>query len=90
MSTSTQRPPQTDRTPEDTPATMARDIAKMTCASLESFTACIDDNDRDQLHQRLVQQLTDDLPAEAARLTEADVLERLGAALAARGESPSL
>ena len=64
MSTSTHRPPETDRTPPETPATIAREIAALATAPVRDFIECISDEDniRDHLYQRLVARLTVDHP----------------------------
>ena len=46
--TSLERPPARNRTPEETPAAFAREIAQLATAPLESFGALINDDDRDE------------------------------------------
>ena len=60
MSTSTKRPPETDRTPPKTPAAIAREIAQLATAPVRDFVDCIsdEDNTRDHLYQTLVARLT--------------------------------
>ena len=45
MSTSTKRPPETDRTPPETPAAIAREIAQLATAPVRDFVDCISDED---------------------------------------------
>ncbi len=59
MSTPTKRPPESSRTPQDTPAAIAREIAQLATAPVHDFVACISDEDtRDHLYQQLVDCLT--------------------------------
>ena len=83
MSTSTRRPPESTRTPEDTPAALARSIAALATAPVRDFIACISDEDseRDHLYQRLVERLAADEPAAWSKAKEDDVDEQLRAAL---------
>ena len=78
MSTTTQRPPETTRTPEDSPAAIARTIAQLATAPVHDFVSCIsdEDNTRDRLYQRLVARLTADKPGVWSRAKEDDVEER--------------
>ena len=77
------RPPETDRTPQETPAAIARTIAQLATAPVRDFVACIsdEDNERDQLYQRLVARLTADEPHMWSRAKEDDVDAQLRAAL---------
>ena len=73
------------RTPEETPAAIARAIAALACASTEGFGAFLndDDNGRDKLCQRLVERLTADKPLRNLLTTDQEIaiVERLEAAL---------
>ena len=83
MSTSVQRPPAEERTPE-TPAAIARTIAALATAPVRDFVSCIsdEDNTREHLYQRLVARLTADWPNAWSQAKEDHVEERLAAALA--------
>ena len=60
MSTSTERPPESKHTPQETPAAIAREIAQLATAPVRDFVSCIsdEDNERDGLYQRLVARMT--------------------------------
>ena len=87
--TPTKRPPESSRTPEDTPSVIARSIAQLACAPPESVGAFINDDDRDAAYQRLVTRLTADEPDAWSRAREDDVEERLGESLST-GEDVTL
>ena len=69
------------RTPEETPAAIARTIAALATAPTDSFGAVLNDDDRDRQYQRLVARLTAADPTAWSGATENDVEERLGASL---------
>ena len=80
--TSTERPPARNRTPEETPAAIARTIAALATAPVRDFGAVLDDDDRDKLWQRLEARVTADSPNAWSTVKEDDVEERLAASLA--------
>ena len=85
MTTTTpvERPPAADRTPEETPAALARAIAQLATAPVRDFVECIsdEDNTRDHVYQQLVQRLTADEPGTWIPARENDVENQLRASL---------
>ena len=84
MSTSTKRLSGDNRTPQETPAAIAREIAQLATAPVRDFVDCIsdEDNTRDHLYQRLVTRLTADWRGAWSKAREDDVEERLRESLA--------
>ena len=83
---SVERPSTEKRTPEETPAAIARTIAALACALTESFGAFInddDDNGRDKLFQRLLERVEADHPTRGLLTTDREIetVERLKAAM---------
>ena len=73
-----------NRTPEETPAAIARAIATLACAPVRDFVSCIsdEDNTRDHLDEQLVARLTADESGAWSQAKADDVDERLRASLA--------
>lgn len=84
MTTSTpERPSAQHERPQETPAELARAVAQLATAPVRDFIACIsdEDNERDQLYQRLVARLTAAHPSAWSKAREDVVDEQLRVSL---------
>ena len=73
MSHQSQRPSETNRTPQE----LAHACARLATAPLVDFGAFINDDARDQAYQSLLQRLTADWPNMLSETKAADVIDRL-------------